>query len=373
MINSIRSFQILVFVFILFFDASVLGQGHKKDLSKEIELFFFDVDEVKLEKPKLFKPEFHGFLSAGAPFSEAMDETEKGSSNVFEQTELTFWFGTQLLRNLSFDSELEMDDGFKKFEIEKFELDWNVFNEQFVFRIGKFYYPFGIERLAESAPYNKLIDRPNPSINIIPGTYSDVGLEIYGNLPFLYKTKFKYELALTNGLSSPEKKGELGLEDNNDNKALGGRLGFELLPGLEIGGSYSSGRYDDDEKFSMNFIGADISFQRWGFEIRSEYIRSNVERSTIAGGSFDREGYYLQASYRYAPEINYLSYIEGVTRFDSIDANDLITDESDADRVAFGINYSPIGHVKLKLEYEVENEAKEDRENKGFVQIIFSW
>ncbi|MFQ5714079.1 MAG: porin [Candidatus Scalinduaceae bacterium] len=375
MINFIRSFQILVFVFILFFNTLLLGQGYKKDSKKDTEGFLFDIDEVKLEEPSLLKPEFHGFLSVGAPFSGGLDETEKDSSNVFNQTELTLWFGTQIFKNLEFDSELEMDDGFEEFELEKFELDWNVFNEKLVFRAGKFIYPFGIERLVESAPYNKLIDRPNPSIKIIPDTYSDAGLELYGIVPFLYKTKFKYELAVTNGLSSPEEKGEqrLGFEDNNDNKALGGRLGFELMPGLEVGGSYLTGKYDDDEKFSMNFIGADISFQKGGFEIRSEYIRSNVERSTIAGGSFDREGYYFQASYRYSPEMNYLSYIEGVARFDSVDSNDLVTDENDADRVALGINYSPMNHVKLKLEYEMENEAKEDREKKGFIQIIFSW
>lgn len=374
MINSPKTLLKSGFVLLLLINAILPAQGDEKEAKKLPEKYVFDVDEVKLEKPRLLRPEFHGFLSLGAPFSEGLDETEKGSSNVFNQTELTFWFGAQIIKNLSFDSELEMEDGFEKFEIEKFELDWNVFNERCVLRIGKFYYPFGIERLVESAPYNKLIDRPNPSIKIIPGTYSDVGLELYGTVPFFYKTKFKYELAVTNGLSSPEKKGEQEwLDDNNDNKTLGGRLGLELLPGLEIGGSYSTGKYDDDEKYRMDFAGADASFRKGGFEIRGEYIRSNVERSTFAGGSFDREGYYIQTSYKYAPEINYVKYVEFVGRFDSVNPDDLITDESDADRVAFGINYSPVNHTMLKLEYEMENEAKEDRENKGFIQIIFSW
>lgn len=353
----------------------LFAQDDKKDLKKVARTFLFDVDEVKFEEPRLLKPEFHGFMSVGAPFSEGLDEAEKGSSNVFKQTELDLWFGTQISKNLSFDTELEIEDGFDEFEIDKFELDWNIFNEKCVFRVGKFYYPFGIERLVEDSPLNKLIDRPNPSIKIFPGTYSDAGLELYGIVPLLYKTKVKYELAITNGLSSPEEKGEqrLGVEDNNDNKAIGGRLGLELMPGLEIGGSYSTSKYDDDEKFNLNFIGADISFQKWGLEIRSEYIMSNVERSTIAGGSFDREGYYFQAAYRYSPEKNYLSYIEGVARFDSVDPNDLVTDESDADRVALGINYSPMNHVKIKLEYEMENEVKEGREKRGFVQIVFSW
>ncbi len=371
MINLLKP---LLVIFLIFFTNTALpvlcvyGEG-----GETFDECFFDMDAVNLEEPGLSRPEFHGYLSVGAPFSEGLDETEKGSSRVFNQTELTLWAGVQILGNLSFDTELEIEDGFEKYEIEKFELDWNIFNEKCVLRIGKFYYPFGIERLVESAPYNKLIDRPNPSIKIIPGTYSDEGLELYGTLPFFLETRLKYEFALTNGLSSYEGKGEQHLDDNNDDITLGGRLGFELLPGMEVGGSYTTGKYDDDEKFRMDFVGADASFREGGFEMRGEYIRSNVERPTVAGGSFDREGYYLQASYRYAPEMNYLKHIECVARFDSVDPDDLVTDENDADRVAFGVNYSPANHTLLKLEYEMENEATEGRENKGFIQLIFSW
>ena len=363
----------MIFVFILFINTGVFGQVLESITFDDAQEFFFDVDEIKLKRPKLLKPEFHGFLSLEAPFSEGKDETEKDSSNIFKQTELTFWFGTQILQNLSFNSELEMDDGFEKFEIEKFKFDWNIFEEKLVVSAGKFYYPMGIERFVESVPYNKLIDRPNPSIKIIPGTYSDVGILLYGAIPTFCNTRLKYEFAITNGLSGPEGKGEQGLEDNNDDKAIGGRIGIEIFSGLEIGGSYSTGKYDDDEKLRIDFIGADVTFQKCGFEIRSEVIRSNVERPKISGGSFDRFGYYFQASYRYSPEINYLSYIEGVARFDSVDPNDLVTDENDADRIAFGLNYSPLEHVKIKFEYEMENEATEDIENKGFFQVIFSW
>jgi len=95
-------------------------------------------------------------------------EQEKGLSNILELTELIFWFEAQLPNSLTFDTELEIKAGFQEFEFEKFELDWNVFHEVCVFRIGKFYYPFSIEILAEDSLYNKRIDRSNPSIKIIP-------------------------------------------------------------------------------------------------------------------------------------------------------------------------------------------------------------
>ena len=279
----------------------------------------------------------------------------------------------QIFRNLSFVTELEIEDGFEVYEFERCALDWNVFNDKCIFRIGKFYYPFGIERIVENAVNNKLIDRPNPSIKIIPGTYSDEGLELYGNVPFLYKTRLQYEFAATNGLSSFEGKGEQHLDDNNDDISLGGRLCIEILPDLEIGGSYTTGEYDDDEKFRMDFVGVDVLFRRGGFEMRGEYIRSNVERSTDAGGSFDREGYYIQSSYKLLPDINYIEHIEFVGRFDSIDPDDLVTDEGDMDRIAVGINLSPSHHFIFKLQYEMENEATEDKENKGFVQMNIRW
>ncbi|MFQ5786517.1 MAG: porin [Thermodesulfobacteriota bacterium] len=357
----------------LIMSTSVMAQGDVNESGEQSDEYFFDVDAVKFEAPRLLRPEFHGNISLGAPFAEGLDESEKNSSDVSKQTEITLWTGVQIFKNLSFVTELEIEDGFERYELERFALDWKIFNDRCVFRIGKFYYPFGIERLVENAVNNKLIDRPNPSIKIIPGTYSDEGLELYGNGPFFYKTRLKYEFAATNGLSSFEGKGEQHLDDNNDNISLGGRLGIELFPGLEIGGSYSTGKYDDDEKLRMDFIGADASYKKGGFEMRGEYIRSNVERTTSAGGSFDREGYYIQASYKYLPEINYVKHVEFVGRFDSVDPDDLTTDENDAERMAVGINCSLTHHFILKLEYEMEDEANDDIEKKGFIQMNIRW
>ena len=346
---------------LLLTNISNLARCDEREPDKTGDEFYFHIDEIKFPEPRLLRPEFHGNISMGAPFSEGLDETEKGSSKVSNQTEITLWAGMQIFRNLSFVTELEIEDGFEVYEFERCALDWNVFKDKCIFRAGKFYYPFGIERMVENAVNNKLVDRPNPSIKIIPGTYSDEGLELFGNVPFLYNTRLQYEFAATNGLSS------------FDDISLGGRLGIEILPDLEIGGSYSTGKYDDDERLRMDFVGVDALFRRGGFEMRAECIRSNVERSSDAGGSFDRKGYYIQSSYKLLPDINYIEHIEFVGRFDSIDPDDLVTDEGDMDRIAVGINLSPLHHFIFKLQYEMENEATEDKENKGFVQLNIRW
>jgi hypothetical protein len=195
----------------------------------------------------------------------------------------------------------------------------------------------------------------------------------YGSLLLPYNTKLKYEFAVTNGLAGPDTEDVQQLWDNNKSKSVGGRLGYECLPGLEIGSSYSWGKYDNDDKLDIDFLGVDIQFKRGNVEVRGEYITGRVEQEEEDGGDYFRNGYYLQTSYKYPFDLNYLRYLEGVIRFDSVDPNRDITDGNEADRVAIGINYSPTNHVVFKFEYEVENEPGEKIHGKSFVQAIIRW
>ena len=137
MINSLKTLLKSVLIILLLVDSTIFAQGDDSESGK-IDDYYFDVDAVKFEEPRLLRPEFHGNISVVVPFSEGLDESENGSSNVFEQTEITLWSGVQIFKNLSFVTELEIEEGFEEFEIEKFALDWNIFNDRCVFRIGKF-------------------------------------------------------------------------------------------------------------------------------------------------------------------------------------------------------------------------------------------
>ena len=337
------------------------------------EDYYFKVEAISPKEEDWKKFQFHGFFEVTSPVQGRDDESQQPSSKFLDENELTLWMGKRISKRLSFDSEVEIAKGFKKYKLEKFEFDYEVIDKLLVFRVGKFIYPFGIERRVEDTPFNKLVDRPFPSIRIIPGTYSDIGGMLYGTVPFLWDTKMKYEIAVTNGLEGPEPKDVQQLWDNNGNKAIGGRLGYEFLPGLEIGGSYSRGKYDEDNQLDIDFLGADILFKRGNLEVRGEYITSRVEQKEADGGDFRRDGYYLQTSYKYPFNLDYLRYLEGVLRFDSVDPNKDITDGNEADRIAVGINYFPIDHVELKFEYELENEPGEGMHGKSFAQAIFRW
>ncbi len=332
---------------------------------------FFDINKIETD-PLKQGLQFHGYLKVGWPAHGHNDDAEDESTNVFDQTELIFWIGADIFENLALVSELELEDGFSEIEFETIELNWTILPDLATLKIGKFIYPFGIERFVEDSPSNKLATRPLPSRRIIPGTYSDNGLQLFGELPVFSKSGLKYEVALTTGLAGVGGDGEQDFEENNDSKTVGGRLGFRFFPGFEVGASYSTGEYDDDERLRLDFVGLDLAFKKAGFEFRAEYIRGNVEAEKDKS-SYNREGYYGQISYKYNTNFNYFSFIEGTARLDSVDPNDIETNESDSNRISFGVKTSPINHLLLKLEYTFENEAKESREKNLLLQTIFMW
>ncbi len=330
--------------------------------------YYFNVDAVKIEAAKKWL-EFHGFVSLTGLLHGRDDPTQRKNLNFFDQTWITLWLGFQIYKTLTFTGEVDVQDGFE-IEAEKGHFDWNIWGDKVAFRAGKFIYPFGIERLAYSAPFNKLVDRPSPSVRILPGTYSDVGVQLYGTLKAPRTPGLKYELAVTNGLDGFDEEGKQeDLSDNNSNKQLGGRLALLPLSWIEIGGSYLTGKYDMDSDHRLHLAGADLRLQRGGLEFRGEYITGKVE---TAEGDFFRHGYYLQTSYRHLLEWNYLHYVEGVIRYDSVDPRDDRLDRLDTDRLAFGFNFSPWQHIDLKLEYEKNLQSRGGEDN-VFIQAIFRW
>jgi hypothetical protein len=180
----------------------------------------------------------------------------------------------------------------------------------------------------------------------------------------------KYELAVTNGLDRFDKGGKQeDISDNNSNKQLGGRLALLPFSWIEIGGSYLTGKYDRHDKHRLYLTGVDLRLHRGGLEFRGEYMTGRVETT---GGRFSRHGYYLQTSYRRLLEWNYLHYVEGVIRYDNVDPRDDRHDNLDAERLAFGFNFSPWQHVDIKLEYEKQLQSRGGEDN-VLIQAIFRW
>jgi hypothetical protein len=206
---------------------------------------------------------YFGFEEASpATTGPALSDLSPASS--FELSDLTFFLGVPLARNLYVVTEVEYEGGGDDIDVDQAFAEWSLAeHEALELRIGKFYVPFGIERFYQNAPQNPLVDRPSPFLQIIPGTFSDTGLGIsarraLGDEPELV---FSAELALMNGLGArafDSVRDARQDADNNANKALAGRLGLAYDRWLDAGISTLYGEYDDGDEDALAALGFDV-------------------------------------------------------------------------------------------------------------------
>jgi phosphate-selective porin len=139
------------------------------------------------------------------------------------------------------------------------------------------------------------------------GAGRDIGIELMG------KTKspigIEYALAVFNG-NGPNK------TDDNNSKDIFGRLILTPAPGLEIGGSFFTGKEQVGSpavKRDVEGWGLDAQFTRGPIRVRGEYVKGEFDNAT--GAATEPEGWYLLGGYKVLPNLELLA------RYDFVDLN----------------------------------------------------
>jgi hypothetical protein len=82
-------------------------------------------------------------------------------------------------------------------------------------------------------------------------------------------------------------------QDNNSNKAYGGRLVWTHGDNLTIGASYQDGKYDPQNKLRYQFSGADLYYRiAKKINLRAEWVRNPVDSFTQG---YTKEGWWVSA------------------------------------------------------------------------------
>jgi hypothetical protein len=309
----------------------------------------------------------------------------------FDVSDLTLFVGVPIASSLYAVAEVEYEFGGEEIDLDQGFVEWDLRREErMAVRLGKFYAPFGIERFYQNAPRNPLIDRPSPYIHIVPGTYSDTGLEFLGEHPLREgpQIALEYEFALMNGLGAElfdSARDARQVTDNNSSKTLGGRLGLDIDHWLQLGVSGMSGDYDERDNDHYLFLGADARAS-WGpLTLRGEFVHAHLERParidaqgrpcrssdlscSLLGGSLARRGWYAEAVWSTRPTwLRLLDELSYVLRYDQLDEDDSVTDLLDARRVALGVMLVPMPHFRMKLQYEITDEEDEEFDNNALL------
>jgi len=284
--------------------------------------------------------------------------------------------------------EFELEDNELKIGLEYANLMYSI-NDYLMVRAGKFLLPFGtfMERL-HPAWINRLSSKPLGFGHDGIAPSSGVGIELRGAAP-IGNTVINYSIYSTNGPRlkdgsiEPEEAGMLNFEnytDNNNNKAIGGRVGYLPLSNssLEIGASYFTGKAGDKgsqyEDVRASLWSLDLSFVKQisplkgVLDIKGQYNQTSVSsanyfdieetRDTSSSYTFNNlsSAYYAQLSYRPSMvENNILKNLEVVTRYSQLKTPEGSGWESDVNELSFGLNYWISWRQVIKLSYSNTN------------------
>lgn len=261
-------------------------------------------------------------------------------------------------------------------------------NRYMTLRVGKFLSPFGIyqDRL-HPAWINKLPTAPLGYGHDGVGPSADIGVDLRGGVP-LGSAKLNYSLYVSNGPQlndgeeEPGEEGQLiyeNADDNNDNKAVGGRIG--LLPfansALEIGGSFQIGKVGTrDSEFEnvaarqfaldLTFV-QQLDFLRGMLDLKAQWNQVSVDDADYRdpdapGGTYTydnlRSSTFAQVAYRptMLPQ-KQLKRFELVFRYSNLTPPDGSKEPEELTQYTYGLNYWLNWRTAFKLAVQRQGDA----------------
>ena len=244
----------------------------------------------------------------------------KNSFNTYGFSPMFLW---KLSDKMFFESEIEINNGAVELEFAK--LSYSV-NKYMTIGAGRMLTPFGAyaERW-EPVHIEKFPNAPlRPNDDLLPDDThlywgAIMGVDVRGAIP-LGSAKMNYAMFVSNGpLLSKDANGrptgviqyENLLEENNNNKEVGGRIG--ILPfsnsSLEIGFSGKHGIASDEGDVAFKNIGATATAVDFSYVKDIEAIKSSISiRGQYNSLFVNKANYYLSDTTSYTFDNNLTSY-----------------------------------------------------------------
>jgi hypothetical protein len=327
---------------------------------------------------------------------EATFEARNGSTSTFAAAfnPIFLW---ELTPKLLFEGHLEFELGEEGTDVSlQYAQLTYLLNDYITLGVGEFLTPSNIFIERYHAQWiNKLPDRPLAVFDGILGE-SSVGAEIRGGFP-IGSARANYVFYVSNGprliTDDPEKAGMLDFDnfsDNNDDKAVGGRIGLLPIPGVEIGYAFETSRPGDQgtpfahirswlQSVDLS-ITRDSDLLKGRVDLRGQYAWSHVDHAVYdPDGSLGfgplsfsnkRDGGYAQIAYRPTrADAEFLRNFEAVFRWDHINQAPNAPGALDEERWTIGLDYWLTPITVVKAAYEWDKPRGEPNANAFLLQV----
>ena len=397
-----------------------------KQLREEIEVLKEELRKLKLEMSMPQMNAYQSYGGFGPSASKALINPKGVSVGGYGELHLTYnpdrkpkseidlrrailYFGYSFTDKLKFNSEIEIEHAFVEGGEESGELavefaflDYN-FSKGFGVRGGMVLIPVGIVNECHEPPTFYSVDRPYLERNLIPTTWRENGVGVYGETKLL-----SYRAYVVNGMkaekgefksSAPLKKlRQNGARASFDELAFTGRLDFKLPKNLKVGVSaFISGVQDEngDRLGSISLFSPHLWWQYAGFDVRfvgayatvSDADKITDELSPVACGIDPTrcnvfpermQGFYLQVAYNVLrfTDLEQELYLFGM--YEDYDTHASVPSgysKPAGHRVRvynLGVSYKPHPLVALKADY-VREDRSDGVEDQNIYRGAISW
>ncbi len=313
--------------------------------------------------------------------------------------------------------EFEIEDGVTGTSLEYAQVDMAL-NNNLTLMAGKFLLPFNTysERLHPTW-INRLVSGPalygghgslTPTDPLLP-VLSDIGVQLRGAFSVSRFNTITAEAFVTQGPmvladahaeeaepaeeshGPPDLAFGADFTDNNENKLIGGRIGYGIAPYFEANISGMTGRYDEHGDLRFSALGIHLEGRHKNATLHGEFIQTwqdleEEEPHEEPAGAFgtsktagtilnegvietlSRSGYWVQFGYRMG---KWQPVLRWTQVFESELEGEIITEAGN--QFALGIDYWFEPAMALKIEYLINDEDVEIDNNRIAIQLAFGF
>ena len=165
--------------------------------------------------------------------------------------------------------------------------------------------------------------------------------------------------------------------DNNENKLLGGRLGFGIAPFFEVNVSGMTAAFDPAGDLRFSAVGAHVEGRHRSITVHGEFIQTwqdvaheedEIPAVDDSAETLTRNGYWVQAGYRQG---KWQPVVRWTQLFESDIDGEVVTDAGQ--QLALGLDYWFEPAVVVKVEYLINEEEHSIDNNRLAIQIAFGF
>lgn len=326
--------------------------------------------------------------SAFGGYGEITLNAPSNGEAVIDFRRFVLFFGHDFSDRIRFYSEFEVEHAVSsssdagEVEIEQGYLD-GLFGRHLNLRGGLILMPMGIVNVYHEPPSFNGVDRPDVDQFVIPSTWREPGVGIFGELA----EGVRYQLYLVNGFNANGFTAGAAIHDGHQEAQLAhaadvaaiARVDYEPVLGTVIGASAYGGTSGNSLGESVGHVpiglfDIDARYHHAGISARGEIAvlfigETRALNTALAAGTMDQamagpvssrsQGGYLEVGYDILRILspNTDQALDVFTRFDYADTQAKVLGglaalhEFDRKSLMFGVTYHPIPQVALKFDY----------------------